>query len=222
MARYGIVATKAFGVTAPSVRALARTIGTNHPLALALWTTKYLEARTLAAMIADPALVTRGMMESWVREFDNWAVCDGVCGVLFDQTPFAEAKAMAWCIRTREFTRRAGFVLMACMAVHRKELPDEVFARFLSAIEEGSGDGRNFVKKGINWALRQIGKRNMRLNLQARETAERIRLQQTPSARWIAADALRELRSPAVLARLETKERRSAIVVQKKEKQRQR
>jgi 3-methyladenine DNA glycosylase AlkD len=202
MARFGITSGKAFGVSAPFIRGLAKRIGRDHKLALGLWSTETLEARAVAALIGDPRKVTKSLMNSWVKDFDNWAVCDCACGILFDKTPFAYEMAKKWTKRKDEFVRRAGFVMMASLAVHDKEASDEEFLNFLPIIERGSTDERNFVKKAVNWALRQIGKRNLKLNAAAIRSGKEIRRLDSPSARWIAADALRELESAAVQKRL--------------------
>ena len=181
------------GIRAPVLRALARRFRGNHELALELWATGVHEARIIAALADDPKAVRRSQMDQWVRDCDNWAVTDACCCVLFDRTPFAIEKARAWSGRRAEFVKRAGFVLMAGLAVHRKELPDDVFIGFLPLIRREAVDGRNFVRKAVNWALRQIGKRNANLRRAAIEEAMRIRKLDSPSARWIAADALREL-----------------------------
>jgi 3-methyladenine DNA glycosylase AlkD len=207
MARFGVTTARAFGVPAPFIRSYARTIGTNHELALQLWRTGILEARILAALVGDPGLVTRKLMNAWVKDFDNWAVCDGTCGILFDKTPFAFKMAFEWSRKKGEFVKRAGFVMMAELAVHNKDAPDRNFVRFLPVIKRGSDDERNFVKKAVNWALRQIGKRNQRLNAAAIKTAKAIRAINSPSARWIATDALRELENKAVENRLKRKNR---------------
>ncbi len=193
--RFGIdPRVELLGIRAPVLRALARRFRRNHPLALALWETRVHEARILAALADDPAQVTRGQMERWARACDNWAATDACCCVLFDRTPFAVEKAHAWSRRRSEFVKRCGFVLMAGMAVHRKELPDEVFLEFLPVIRREATDPRNFVRKAVNWALRQIGKRNPSLRRAAIAEGERIRRIDSPAARWIAADALRELK----------------------------
>lgn len=207
MARFGISSTKAFGVSARPLQALARSVGTNHRLAAELWRTGYLEARMLASMIDDPALVTPRQMDRWAADFDNWALCDTCCGVLFDRTPFAVRKALQWSKDSREFVRRAGFVMMAELAVHNKQAPDSLFLRFFPAIRRGATDERNFVKKAVNWAVRQIGKRNASLHPHALRLARDIHALETPSARWIASDALRELANPSVKARLRRKKR---------------
>ena len=210
MARFGIVTKKAYGVSAPELRKLARQIGRDHDLAQRLWASGIYDARLLAALIDDPKQVTEEQMESWVADFDNWATCDGVCLHLFDRTPFAHRKAIEWSARDEEFVKRAGFALMAVLAVHNKQAPDAAFERFLPIIERESDHDRNFVKKAVNWALRQIGKRNSALNSKAIAAAERIRKRQTRAARWIAADALRELQGEAVQKRLLAKSQRKS------------
>jgi 3-methyladenine DNA glycosylase AlkD len=202
MARYGISSKNTLGVSVPSLRAAAKRIGTDHALALELWESGIHEARMLAGFIDDPALVTEEQLERWAKEFDSWDVCDQVCSALFDKTPFAREKAAAWSRREAEFVKRAGFVLMAALAVHDKKASDGVFKGFLPLIEREAADDRNFVKKAVNWALRQIGKRNRALNRAAIASGRRIRKMDAASARWIAADALRELESDAVQRRL--------------------
>jgi 3-methyladenine DNA glycosylase AlkD len=202
MARYGINSENTLGVSIPSLRAMAKRIGTDHALALDLWASGIHEARVLAGLVDDPAAVTAAQLERWAKDFDSWDVCDGVCSNLFDRTPYAWDKAVAWSARSREFVKRAGFVLMAALAVHDTTAPDERFKKFLPLIEREAVDERNFVKKAVNWALRQIGKRNRALNRDAIATAKRIRKVDSRSARWIAADALRELESDAVRQRL--------------------
>jgi 3-methyladenine DNA glycosylase AlkD len=193
--RFGI-STRAeqLGISAPVLRAIARLHRRDHALALELWASGIHDARGLATLVEDPKEITRGQMERWVRDCDNWAVTDALA-FLIDRTPFAEEKAHAWSARRPEFVKRAGFAIMAGMAVHRKELPDEVFLRFLPVIAREATDERNFVKKAVNWALRQIGKRNPRLLRAALVEAKRIQKLDSRSARWIAADALRELRA---------------------------
>ncbi len=209
MARYGITAKKAFGVSAPELRDLAKKIGKNQQLSLKLWSTGIHEARILASLIGDPQQVTRRQMERWVKDFDSWAVCDSSCGNLFDMTPSAYRNAFTWCRRTEEYVRRAGFVMMAELAVHDKAAGDQQFLQMLPALKRGSTDKRNFVKKAVNWALRQIGKRNRELNRAAIQTATEISFIDSPAARWIATDALRELQSAAVQRRLEKKKERT-------------
>lgn len=193
MARFGIRSRKAFGVGASPLRSLAKTIGTDHRLADALWVSGYLEARILAALIDDPKLVTGPQMDRWASAFDNWAVCDTCCGVLFDKTPLARRKAFAWSKDRREFVKRAGFVLMATLAVHDKQATDRFFVGFFPSIQRGATDPRNFVRKAVSWSLRQIGKRNGHLRRRALGLARAIRRIDAPSARWIAGDVIREL-----------------------------
>jgi len=194
MARFGITSRKVFGVGTAPLRALAKQIGKNHQLAQRLWRSGYLEARILAALIEDPALVTSSQMDRWAENFDNWAVCDACCSVVFDKTPLARAKARLWSRHSDEFVKRAGYVLMAVLAVHDKKAPDTVFLKFFPLILKGAIDDRNYVKKAVNWALRQIGKRNGKLNTHALRLAAKVHRIGAPSARWIANDATRELR----------------------------
>ncbi len=198
MARYGITVDKAFGIPMPELRSLAKELKKDHELALALWDTDYHEAKILAGLIDDSKQVTEEQMDRWVAGFDSWDVCDQCCSNLFDKTQFAYGKALAWTQDEREYVRRAGYVMMATLAVHDKKAPDKVFELFFPFIVKGSIDERNFVKKAVNWALRQIGKRNADLNSKAIAVAKRIQAQDSKSARWIAADALKELQSPAV------------------------
>jgi 3-methyladenine DNA glycosylase AlkD len=208
MARFGISSARAFGVSAPVIHSIAKEIGKDHDLALKLWSTGILEARLIAGLVGEPSLVTKKLMNSWVRDFDNWAVCDGSCGNLFDKTPFAYEMAFLWAKRRQEFVKRAGFVLMASLAVHDKEAPNERFLKFLPVIKKEADDQRNFVRKGVNWALRQIGKRNVKLNATAISVGKELRTRPSSAARWIASDALRELESAAVQKRLRKRERR--------------
>jgi 3-methyladenine DNA glycosylase AlkD len=202
MARYGISTTNALGVPIPELRRMARRMGNDHDRALALWTTRVHEARILASMTDEVAKVTPSQMDAWAGEFESWDLCDQVCGNLFDRTPHVFRKARAWSARESEFVRRAGFASMACAAVHRKDVGHEPFEAFLPVIVSASTDERNYVKKAVNWALRQIGKRDSVLNRQAIATAKEISGLDAGAARWIAADALRELTSPAVQTRL--------------------
>ncbi|MBI5021315.1 MAG: DNA alkylation repair protein [Ignavibacteriales bacterium] len=202
MARYGIVAKDAFGVSAPDLRLIAKEIGYHHELARKLWSTEILDARILAAFIDDPKLVTEKQMEAWVKDFDNWAICDGICIHLFRKTPYAWKKAKEWSKRKEEFVKRAGFTLFATLAVHDKHADDKKFIQLLPIIKRESTDERNGVKKAVNWALRQIGKRNLALNKAAIQTAKEIKKTDSPAARWIASNALRELMSDAVRKRL--------------------
>jgi len=202
MAHFGVTAKKAFGVAAPALHRLARKYRKNHELALKLWSTGIHDARILAALIDDPKKITRGQMERWVKQFDNWAVCDTACGKLFDKTPWAYQAALKWSKQKKEFVKRAGYAMMAWIAVHDKGASDKRIMRFLPHIRRGAVDERNFVKKAVNWALRQIGKRNLRLNKAAILEAKRIHALGASSARWIASDALRELTGKNVQKRL--------------------
>jgi 3-methyladenine DNA glycosylase AlkD len=195
MARFGISSEGTLGVSIPVLRRLAREAGRDHVLALEVWTSGVHEARILASLIADPARMTRREADRWVKDFDSWDVCDQVCQNVLRLTPFAFEKAAEWARSPREFTRRAGFSLMAGLAVKAKTAPDAAFEAFFLLIVEAATDDRNMVKKAVNWALRQIGKRNARLHSKAIAMAEKIRQIDSRSARWIAADALRELRS---------------------------
>ena len=202
MRRFGIRGRVMLGVSVPNLRKLAKKAGKSHGLALELWKTGIHDARILAAMVDEPERVTPRQMDEWAGEFDSWDVCDLCCSGLFDRTPYAYAKASQWSGAEGEYVKRAGFAMMAALAVHDKEAGDSKFVRFFPAIRAGSTDDRNFVKKAVNWALRQIGKRNARLNRKAVALAEEIREMGSRSARWVAADALRELRSPQVAKRL--------------------
>nr|WP_294795727.1 DNA alkylation repair protein [uncultured Mucilaginibacter sp.] len=195
MLRFGIANNKALGVKLPELRKLAKEIKRDHQLAQQLWDTDIHEAQLLATMIDDPKQVTEAQIDKWVLDFETWDICDQACGNLFDSTPFAIKKALEFSAREEEFVKRAGFVLMAELAVHDKKADDIVFIKFFPVIEREAWDERNFVKKAVNWALRQIGKRNNTLKPLAIATAERILQQNTKAAKWIAADALRELRN---------------------------
>ena len=202
MSRYGINVANACGVSVPELRRLAKLIGRNHALALALWQTGCHEAQMLAAFIDEPARVTAEQMERWVLDLDSWDTCDQVCTDLFDRTSFAYDKAAEWAGREEEFVKRAGFALMAGLAVHDKAAPNEVFLPFLWLVAREADDERNFVKKAVSWALRNVGKRILALNAAAREVAAGLKLAGSRSARWIGADARRELASDKVQARL--------------------
>jgi 3-methyladenine DNA glycosylase AlkD len=214
MARYGINVADAFGVSVPELRRLAKVLGTDHDLALALWDTGNHEARLLASMVDDPAVVTEAQMDQWAAAFDSWDVCDQVTSNLFDKTPFAYDKVREWSAAGDEWVKRAAFATAAALAVQDKKAPDERFVAILALVRREAGDGRNFVKKAVNWALRNIGKRNAALHAAAIDSAEAIlaaadalaaadrRDPAARSARWVARDALRELRSDKVLRRL--------------------
>lgn len=202
MARYGIDTSNAFGVKVPELRKLAREIGRDHDLAEALWQTGAHDARLLASMVAEPKRFTRADAERWAAAFRSWDLCDQCCMNLFRRTPFAADLIEEWRARDEEFVKRAAFALIATLAVHDKKSGDGVFRAYLPVIETASDDERNYVRKAVNWALRQIGKRNRALNTAAIETAERIAARDSKVARWIAKDALRELTSAAAQSRL--------------------
>ncbi|MGN6638030.1 MAG: DNA alkylation repair protein [Mucilaginibacter sp.] len=193
MKRFGIDNSDALGVPLPQIRKLARLIKKDHALALQLWETGIHECRIMASMVDDPSLVTPKQMDRWVSDFTSWDICDQVCGNLFDRTPFSIEKALEYSKAEKEYIKRAGFVLMAEFAVHNKKASDNVFIQFFPVIERGASDDRNFVKKAVNWALRQIGKRNKTLHQLAITTSKRILQQESKAARWIASNALSEL-----------------------------
>jgi len=202
MARFGINPKYALGVRIPVLRSLAKRIGKDHELAQDLWKTKIHEVRILACMIDEPGMVTERQMEQWVKEFNSWDLCDQCCMNLFDKLPIAWKKAIEWAGREEEFVRRAGFALMACLAWHDKKTQDKDFIKFFSVIKKRSTDERNFVKKAVNWALRQIGKRNLNLNKKAIKIAKEIQKINSKSAKWIASDAIKELESEVIQKRL--------------------
>jgi len=202
MARFGINPEKTLGISIPNLRDLAKRVGKNHKLAEKLWKSGIHEARILAAMVDEVEKVTEKQMNEWIKDFDSWDVCDQACMNLFDRAPFAFKKALELTERNREFEKRAGFALMSCLAWHDKNSSDEKFKKFFPAIKKQSIDERNYVKKAVNWALRQIGKRNKKLNIEAIKTAKEIQKIDSKAARWIAQDALRELTGPAVQKRL--------------------
>jgi 3-methyladenine DNA glycosylase AlkD len=202
MARFGINPKNTYGVSIPTLRSMAKEIRGNHVLAQLLWASGVHEAHILACMIDDARLVTEEQLENWVRDFDSWDVCDQCCSNLFDKTELAHKKAVEWSRRNEEFVKRAGFVLMATLAVHDKKAKDEEFLKFLPIIKKESIDNRNYVKKAVNWALRQIGKRNQPLNKAAIQTIKEIQKTDSSSARWIASDAIRELSAEAVQKKL--------------------
>ncbi len=202
MARFGISPKNTYGVSIPNLRKMAKEIGINHDFAKRLWDSKIHEARILASLIGDPKMVTKEQMEKWAKDFDSWDVCDQCCSNLFDKTRFAYKKAVDWSSREEEFVKRAGFVLMATLAVHDKKAQDEDFLIFFPLMIREATDDRNFVKKAVNWALRQIGKRNLSLNKKAIKTAKEIKTIEAKAARWIASNAIGELESESVQNRL--------------------
>ncbi|HXX59381.1 MAG TPA: DNA alkylation repair protein [Dehalococcoidales bacterium] len=203
MKRYGIKVDNALGLSMPVIREAAKKIGTDHALALQLWQTGIHDARILAGLVADPKQITDAQMENWVMDFDSWDVCDQVCGSVFEKSPLAWRKVAEWAARDEEFVKRAAFALLASLAWHDKKATDEQFVKALPLILKASTDDRNFVKKAVNWALRNIGKKNFYLNKEALRSAQEIQKIDSKAARWVAVDALRELQSEAVQNRLQ-------------------
>ncbi|OGO64301.1 MAG: DNA alkylation repair protein [Chloroflexi bacterium RBG_19FT_COMBO_55_16] len=201
MVRYGINPENTLGISIPTLRAMAREIGKDHQLAEELWASGIHEARILASIIDDPHQVTEEQMERWVADFDSWDVCDQVCSNLFDRTTFAYQKAIEWSSGEAEFIKRAGFAMMAALAVHDKRAGDERFEPFFPIIVRQATDERNYVKKAVNWALRNIGKRNRHLNTRTIEIARKIEQIDSKVARWIANDALKELTDDRIQSR---------------------
>jgi 3-methyladenine DNA glycosylase AlkD len=208
MARYGIPSTRAMGVPMGTIKALGKRLGKDHALAQALWASGWYEARSLAAFVDDPREVTLRQMTAWAADFDNWAVCDTLCFSLFDKSPFAWRKVPQWAGAKPEFVKRAGFALMACLALHDKTAPDKAFLAFLPLIEKGARDDRNFVKKAVNWALRAIGGRNVALHAAAIVVAERLVETDAGASRWVGKDALKQLAGSALRARLARQSRK--------------
>ena len=202
MAKFGIAIENRLGLSVPEMRRIAKATGKDHQLALTLWKTGIAEARIVASLIAAPEALTETCMETWVKDFNSWDVCDQVCMNLFEKTPFARRKIIEWSAREEEFVKRAAFALIAALASHDKEAPDRTFVRLLPVIKRGAVDERNFVRKAVNWALRNIGKRNLRLNRAAIKTAKELQRLDSTAARWIAADAIRELEGAKVQQRL--------------------
>lgn len=202
MARYGMVAERRLGVSVPDMRKIAKELGRDHKLALELWKKGIPEARILAAMIDEPEKLTEKQMEDWVKDINSWDVCDQVCANLFEKTSLAWKKILDWSEREEEFVKRTAFALIACLAWHDKEAEDEKFIKLFPVIRRGATDERNFVKKAVNWALRNIGKRNPNLNKAAIKTAKEIQRIDSKASRWIASDAIRELESESVQRRL--------------------
>ena len=205
MAHFGINSKNTYGISIPNLRKIAKETGKNHELAQQLWESGIHEARILASMIDNPKMVTEEQMEKWIKDFDSWDVCDQVCMNLFDKTNFAYDKVIEWSKRNEEFVKRTGFSLIACMAFHNKDIEDKDFIKLLPIIKRESTDDRNFVRKAVNWALRQIGKRNTNLNKEAIKTAKEIQKIDSKTAKWIASDALKELTGQSIQKRLEGK-----------------
>jgi Predicted DNA alkylation repair enzyme len=203
MLRYRIPNDNAFGIPVGKIQSLGKELGRNHELALALWKTGFYEARMLAALVDDPKLVTPAQMDRWCKDFDNWGIVDTVCFKLFDETPHAWKKVAQWSKRRDEFQKRAGFALLACLGVHDKRASNENFIKCLPLIEEAATDQRNFVKKGVSWALRVIGRRNIELNNAAMQLAQKLANSSDPTSRWLGKEALREFKRPLVRSQLE-------------------
>lgn len=208
MARYAIVARKSFGVSVADLRELSKRVGRDHDLALALWDTEWYEARMLTSFVDEPERVTAAQMDRWAKDFDNWAICDALCFQLFDRTPHAWRKVDQWSGRHEEFVKRAAFALLASLALHDKTTADDRFLSTLPLIEHASTDDRNFVKKGVSWALRAIGRRSGPLNTASVAAATRLIASDSAPARWIGRDARRELTSAAVQRQVEKKDAR--------------
>lgn len=202
MARFGMTIEKRLGVSVAEMRKIAKELGKDHSLALELWKTGIAEAKILASMIGEPEKLTEKQMEKWVKDFDSWDVCDQVCMNLFEKTPFIWEKVFDWSKRDEEFVKRTAFALIACLAWHDKEAEDERFIELFPVIRSGATDQRNFVKKAVSWALRNIGKRNPNLNMEALKAAKDIGLIDSKPAQWIASDVIRELESEGVQKRL--------------------
>jgi len=205
MARFGIVTEQRLGVSVPEMRSVAKQVGKDHELALELWETGILEARIVAGMVGEPEKLTEEQMEAWVVGINSWDVCDQISMNLFEKSPLAKGKIFEWSQREEEFVKRMAFALIACLAWHDKEAGDQAFIQYLPLIQREATDPRNFVKKAVNWALRNIGKRNLNLNKVAIEAAKEIREIDDKTARWVASDAIRELESEKVQERLRKK-----------------
>ena len=205
MARFGIVGDQRMGVSVPDMRKIAKEVGKDHQLALELWDTGIPEAMIVAGMVAEPDKLTEEQMEDWVVDINSWDICDQVCMNLFEKSPYAEQKIFEWSAREEEFVKRTAYALIACLAWHDKDASDQAFTKYFPVIKNGSTDDRNFVKKAVNWALRNIGKRNIELNQAAIQVAREIQAVDSKSARWIASNAIRELESDKVQERLRKK-----------------
>jgi len=205
MARYGLPSDHAVGISVGALKTKAKALGRDHDLAIALWKTGIYEARLLAAFVGDPARVTPAEMDRWCKDFDNWGIVDTVCFKLFDVTPHAWKKVEQWSKRRDEFQRRAAYALLACLGVHDKHATNEKFIACFPLIEAAATDERNFVKKGVSWALRVIGRRNLELNNAATELAQRLTDSPDPTSRWLGKEALREFKRPVVRRQLENK-----------------
>ena len=202
LARYGLPTEKAFGVPVGTIQKYGKALGRDHALARDLWRTGWTDARMLAAFVGEPDKVTPREMDRWCRDFDSWGIVDTVCFKLWDRSPHAWTKAAQWSRWAPEFEKRAGFVLMACLAAHDRTAEDAAFLKFLRLIEEGASDERNFVKKGVSWALRHIGHRNARLHAAAVKTAAALAKSEDATERWVGKDALKDLTRPLVLRKV--------------------
>jgi 3-methyladenine DNA glycosylase AlkD len=202
MARYGIVADKVFGVSVAHIRTIAKGLGKDHNLALALWNTEWYEARMLIPFIDEPEKVTASQMDAWARDFDNWAICDALCFHLFDRTPHNWRKIEQWSKRKEEFVKRAGFALLAGVALHDRKAPDAPFLKSLKLIENAANDERNFVKKGVSWALRSVAHRNKALHAASVDLATRLAASDDKTERWVGKDVLRDIMRPVILKKV--------------------
>jgi len=207
MARYGLPTDRAMGVPVGAIQKLGKRIGKDHTLAVALWNSGWYEARMLTAYVSDPAALTPAQMDRWCKQFDNWGICDTLCFALFDKSPHAWKKVHAWAKKKSEFERRASFALLASLAGHDKHAPDDRFLKTLPLIQKAASDDRNFVKKGVSWALRGIGHRSLGLHTAAVSLATQLSKSQDATERWLGKDVLRDLRRPAVIARLKRRAR---------------
>ena len=211
IARFGILTTDVLGVAMATIQKIGKELGRDHDLAHALWATGVYEARLLCAYVGDPERLTSAEADRWCRDFDNWGVCDTLCFCLFDRTPFAYRSAAKWCGRAAEFTKRAGFALLASLAGHDKKANDQAFLRLLPLCEKGAADDRNFVKKAVSWALRRTGGRSRVLHKACTELAETLAAADVASKRWVGKDVLRDLRRPRAGRRVAAAEKRRRL-----------
>lgn len=209
MARFGIRGARVLGVPVKTLRVIARETGRSHELAEALWASGIHEARILASIVAEPKRVELTQMEQWVADLDSWDLCDQCCTNLWVRTPFARDQALVWSERAEEFVKRAGFVLMVQVAGKDKKAPVELLQRYLARAEREAHDERNFVKKAVNWAIREIGQRSAELNEAAIAVAQRLQASDSRTARWVGSDALSELNSAKITERVARREGRS-------------
>ena len=205
MARYGIFAEKVYGVSMTTIKSQAKRLGKDHELALALWDTGWYEARILTAFVDEPARVTPSQMDQWARDFDNWGICDSICFHLFDKTPHAWSRIEQWSKRNAEFVKRGAFALLAAVALHDKKAPDAPFLKSLKMVDRAAGDDRNFVKKGVSWALRSVGHRNTALHSASLALAKKFAASDDRTKRWIGKDVLRDITRPMILRKISKK-----------------